>query len=260
MGSSTEEKDRSDQERLHRRRIERSFAVATKSVTVRQFQRFLQAHPEVPYKSDKQPVLDPEEPIGNVTLYEAAQYCRWLSEQEKIPEKQMCFPSIEEIEKSAQGMKPLKLPADYLTRTGYRLPTEAEWECACRAGATTSRYFGPDEQLLDRYAWSAPNSKKRAWPVGQKRPNDLGLADMLGNLHQLSISIWESTDTDKERGRAVLDDLPSDYEIQQQSLIAVRGGSWNNQIQELRCASRWSHTQPPWRFPIVGFRLARTCN
>ena len=78
----------------------------------------------------------------------------------------------------AEGMT---IPADVLDRTGYRLPTEAEWEYACRAGAVTSRYYGHSIDLLDAYARYQANSKDHAWTCGSLLPNDLGLFDMLGN-------------------------------------------------------------------------------
>jgi formylglycine-generating enzyme required for sulfatase activity len=65
---------------------------------------------------------------------------------------------------------------------GYRLPTEAELEYACRAGAVTSRYYRQAEELLAEYGWYLKNSKERSWPLGGKKPNDLGLFDMHGNV------------------------------------------------------------------------------
>ena len=78
----------------------------------------------------------------------------------------------------------MKIPADVLQRKGYRLPTEAEWEYACRAGAMTSRYYGLSVDLLEQYAWYQANSQDRAWPCGSLLPNDLGLFDMLGNVYE----------------------------------------------------------------------------
>src|SRR5262249_56151641 len=103
------------EERLGGRRIDRSFAIGTKPVTVEQFQRFRQAHREAwaPYFRRDSP--EDDGPVIVVTWYEAAQYCRWLSEQEGVPEGQMCYPPVAEIEKSKDGKAPLALPADYLS-------------------------------------------------------------------------------------------------------------------------------------------------
>ncbi len=77
---------------------------------------------------------------------------------------------------------PCSITMDYATLNGFRLPTEAEWEYACRAGTTTSRYFGNDEQLLRKYAWFAGNADEITHPVGTRMPDDFGLFDMLGNV------------------------------------------------------------------------------
>src|SRR5207302_665743 len=75
----------------------------------------------------------------------------------------------------------MRLSEDYPSRTGYRLPTEAEWEYACRAGTITSRYYGEADELLGSYVRFGENSGQKLWPVGGLKPNALGLFDMLGN-------------------------------------------------------------------------------
>ena len=91
----------------------------------------------------------------------------------------------------AEGMT---IPADALQRTGYRLPTEAEWEYACRAGAVTSRYYGRLDRPAGRLCLVQANSQEHAWPCGSLLPNDLGLFDMLGNVYEWPHDVREITD------------------------------------------------------------------
>ncbi len=105
--------------------------------------------------------------------YQAAAYCNWLSKEEGIAEDQWCYEIKGQV---------TKLKENYLSLTGYRLPTEAEMEYATRAGALTSRYYGETEELLPKYAWYQKNSQERTWPVGSLKPNDLGLFDVQGNV------------------------------------------------------------------------------
>jgi formylglycine-generating enzyme required for sulfatase activity len=149
---------------------------------VEQFHQFLKANPQVEHAYNKRYSPEMTTPQTSVTWYEAAQYCRWLSEQEGILEDQMCYPSIAEIEKSKDGVTPLRVPADYLWRQGYRLPTEAEWEFACQAGSRAAYWYGSSRDWLGEHAWYLVNSNDRTWPVGQKKPNAFGLFDMHGNV------------------------------------------------------------------------------
>src|SRR5262249_51958286 len=121
---------------------------------------------------------EPTCPILGVTWYEAAAYCNWLSRAEGLPEKEWCY-EPNPRDRFEGGMK---LAPDYLKRNGYRLPTEAEFEYACRAGASTRRYYGSADDLLGKYAWYSGNAGERTRPVRSLKPNDFGLFDMHGSL------------------------------------------------------------------------------
>jgi formylglycine-generating enzyme required for sulfatase activity len=256
MGSRIDESGRFADETLHWRRIGRRYAIATKPVTVAQFQHFLQAHPEVRHRPNEQVSPTPDSPIVGVTWYLAAQYCRWLSEQEGITEDQMVYPSIAEIERCKDGKTALRMPANYLKRTGYRLHTEVEWEFACRAGARTSSYFGSSSGLVGHYAWFAGNSRGRTWPVGQKRPNDLGLFDMHGNVFTwcqeraapYPVGTLPSPASDEE----------GPLQITDRTDRVLRGASFALPLLGMRSARRHDGQSPTGRLAGFGVRVART--
>jgi formylglycine-generating enzyme required for sulfatase activity len=130
----------------------------------------------------------------------------------------------------------------------YRLPSEAEWEYAARAGTTTRYSFGENEMKLDNYAWYHENSQGTTHPVGQKLPNKWGLYDMHGN-------VWEVVQDGfhDNYNNAPLDG--SVWETVNKNFIS-RGGSWDNDANLLRSATRHKN-DPGDRNFLTGFRIVR---
>lgn len=173
-------------------------------------------------------------PVNSMSQRTALMYCRWLYKK---------------------------------TGVFYRLPTEAEWEYACRAGSNTAYYFGNDAKQLKDYAWFNVNSKNKYQKVGQKKPNAWGLYDMLGNVAEWTLDAYD------EKYFANLADGAADPAPTSENVYpkTVRGGGYVDKPEALRCASR-GKSDPSWnkRDPqipkskwwltdamSVGFRLVR---
>ncbi len=132
---------------------------------------------------------------------------------------------------------------------GYRLPTEAEWEYACRAGTTGRFYTGNEDSDLSEAGWYRDNSGGSDQPVAQKTPNAWGLYDMHGNVSEWCNDFWD---------REYYSVSPREYPTGPDSGTShvIRGGSWDNRLDRCRSAARMS-MDTGRRYAYLGFRLAR---
>jgi serine/threonine protein kinase/formylglycine-generating enzyme required for sulfatase activity len=234
--------------------IGRTIAISAHEVTKAQYRSFQQSALGLDPAKDRLaqfygPTDDSAQTLVN--WYDAAHYCDWLSEQEKIPRDQWCYDPKGGV--YDQGMK---AKDRFWELKGYRLPTQAEWEFACRAGTVTSRYFGASAQLLPYYARYEGNSQIHVWPVGTLKPNDAGLFDMLGNASEICFDLAD--EYSKRQGSKVVEDAPAVVPIEPDVNRIRRGGSFNGNQDLLRSGRRAEGGYPGPRLAIAGFRPIRT--
>lgn len=193
------------------------------------------ARPTPPYTDMSFGMGKKDRPAVCMTMYAAQHFCKWLS-----------------------------------AKTGryYRLPTEAEWEYACRAGTKTAYFFGDDPADLDDYGWYFDNAEDKYHKVGEKKPNPWGLYDMTGNVAEWVLDQYVPDAYQKFAGKTVKNPIvPATKEFP----IVVRGGSWTDDPELLRSAARRG-SHPDWKMqdpqipqsiwyltdaPFVGFRVLR---
>jgi formylglycine-generating enzyme required for sulfatase activity len=235
VGSPPAEPGRSEYEERRRVQIDYAFAVGLKLVTLTEFKRF---RPRDAYQGFPD---DMNVPIARVSWYDAAAYCNWLSEQDRIPKNQWCYEPNGQGE-YAEGMR---VRANYQGLSGYRLPRDAEWEYACRGGTVTAWASGSDEAMLGHYAWFSLNSSALTHSVGSLKPNGLGLFDFHGNVWQWCQDAYEG------HGNRIAE------EVNDHNRRVLRGGSFDLGAWDARSATR-TFEAPTDRSDNFGFRVART--
>jgi hypothetical protein len=177
-------------------------------------------------------------PVEIVSWNDAADFCAKLSKEEKL--KPFYFRAGETV-----------TPLD---GTGYRLPSEAEWEFACRAGTATKHWTGDKEDDLRRAAWIKPNDAGRTHAVGELKTNPFGLADMHGNVWEWAEDGWDLTYYRQFQDKPAIDPR-SPYSADSQRVI--RGGTWGYPAPFCRSAIRFA-SHPIARESGKGFRPTLT--
>ena len=252
MGSPPEEPERNKAETLHPQSINRGLAITTKEVTREQYERFVKASPKhrPHYAGDvTSDSPDHQGPQVWVSWYDAVAYCNWFGAEEKLD---ACYEPNDQGE-YAEGMK---LVPDFLKRSGCRLPTEAEWEYACRAGAATSRYYGGTLDLLGNDAWYLQNSPTtQASRCGRLKPNEIGRFDPLGNGDEWCLD--ERHGYSQEGGKSDSENMNTYLLITNKYRPLLRGGTFSYRAANVRSAFRVSNP-PSNRLIYYGFRPART--
>ncbi len=175
-------------------------------------------------------------PVEMVSWKDAAEFCAKLSEKEQL--KPFYFRAGEKV--------------TTLDGTGYRLPTEAQWEFACRAGTTTKYWIGDQDEDLVQAGWFNVDSGGRTHAAGELKANPLGLFDIHGNVWEWVQDWWEPTYYSQFQERPALD--PSGPASAGSERV-IRGGGWNYEASFCRASSRYANDQSA-RYYSNGFRVA----
>jgi formylglycine-generating enzyme required for sulfatase activity len=222
MGSPADEQGRSNNEGPQRKVRVSPFYMGRYPVTQAEYQEVMGRNPSF-FKGANLPV-------EQVSWFEAVEYCNKRSEQEGLTPAYTVNGTNVTWKQDANG---------------YRLPTEAEWEYACRAGTQTPFYSGTS---VDEVGWHSGNSEGRTHPVGEKQPNSWGLYDMHGNVLEWCWDWLGNYPAEEQTGPQASSSKES---------RVYRGGCWRFTALQTRSAFRFGN-KPFLQSHLVGFRIARS--
>jgi formylglycine-generating enzyme required for sulfatase activity len=243
LGSPDDEPCRSDDEEARTATIGRAFSMATTEVTRAAFESLMGYDPSFVKECGSSC------PVESVSWHEAAAFCNALSTREKRSPCYRCDPDRGEQARCTEAADPI------VSCSGYRLPTEVEWEHAARAASSAAFSRGPIESCMtedtvaSRVGWYKVNSGGLTHPVGQKLANRLGLYDMHGNVSEW-VGDWYAADTGAD---AAVDPVGPPKGTEK----VLRGGDWYHNASHARSAHR-ERIRPDKRLSYVGFRCVRT--
>ena len=225
-----------------------AFKIGIYEITQEQYQAVMGYNPSYFHgRTGREPTIgevQSKRPVEQVTWFDTVEFCNKLSEREGLT------PVYTISGRTPTAGYPITAATVTViwTNNGYRLPTEAQWEFACRAGSTTDKYYGNNDDELINYAWYSLNSDNITHEIGMKLPNAFGLYDMYGNVSEWCWDFYDSYPTYN------LTDYTGPLTG---STRVLRGGSWFNNVASSIHSGIRDNNDPNVGSERIGFRVVR---